>query len=544
MMAEAANEGGLSPLLQNDPDRIGPYRLAGRLGAGGMGTVFAGADDAGRRAAVKMIHRQLAHDPEFRARFRREIALLHRVKGLCTVRVLDADAGAERPWLATEYVAGPTLAQRVAQNGPLSEQEIVGLAAGLGEALRAMHAVGVVHRDLKPSNVILSPTGPRLIDMGIARAMDETSVTRTGVLVGSPGWISPEEYRGGDVGPAADVYGWALVVVFAATGRAPFGTGRPEVLASRILTETPDSSAVPEGLQHLVNQALAKNPDARPSADRIIDAATRIWRQSDESATTAVQEVTRLLDQTWVMPFDEEPPWSFRESPLPRRRLIPFVVAGGAVTAAAVAIAAAAFALDMPRSGSTDVSAQPYAPAVSSPPSEETALVKTGNPSPAPAVRTPQPASASHTPAGRRVEVGPGHSFVLPARWKTSVYGGASGGTMCVTPMSQEICDRSITIYPWFEIGDMNLDDARERFGCDDGGSADGSIEERELRKVGNVEAQYRKYLLFCDGKASYTAYSWWIPGRELLIEAVGIPTVYLKDLDSITSSFIFKKGT
>ncbi|MFC5821016.1 serine/threonine protein kinase [Nonomuraea harbinensis] len=539
----ATSQGWLSPLLAHDPDRIGPYRLAGRLGAGGMGAVFAGADDTGRRAAVKVIHRQLAHDPEFRARFAREISVLHRVNGLCTVRVLDADAEAEQPWLATEYVPGPTLAQRVEQNGPLSEQEIVGLAGGLGEALRAMHTVGVVHRDLKPSNVILSPTGPRLIDMGIARAMDETSVTRTGVLVGSPGWISPEEYRGSDVGPAADVYGWALLVLFAATGRPPFGTGRPEVLAARILTETPDASAVPDGLRHLVRQALAKDPAARPSADRIIEAAAHIWRQSDEDTATAVEEVTRFLDQTWVMPLDEEPQWSFRESLSRQRRITPLVVAGSALAAVAVAVATVDFVLNLPRAGSVNVSPPSSGPAVSSPPEHHTPPTA-GSPSPASAAQTSQPDSASVTPTGRRAEVGPGHSFVLPTRWKTFVYGGASGGTMCVTPKSQEDCYRAVTIYPWFEIDDLNLDDARQRFSCDDGDAADGSIAERELRKVGTAEAQYRKYLLFCDGEESGTAYSWWIPDQKLLIEAVDIPNAYLPDLNSIVATFRLKKGT
>jgi hypothetical protein len=209
--------GGISPLLEHDPADVGPLRLIGRLGAGGMGIVYAGLSAAGERVAVKVVHPELAHDPEFRTRFAREIALLGKIRSAGTVRVLAADADAAQPWFATEYVAGPTLEERVRGVGPLAGDDLYGLASGLAEALVAMHAAGVVHRDLKPANVILSPSGPRVVDLGIARAVDEAGVTRTGVLIGSPAWLSPEHYRDDEVGPAADVHAWGLLVAFAAT---------------------------------------------------------------------------------------------------------------------------------------------------------------------------------------------------------------------------------------------------------------------------------------------------------------------------------------
>ncbi|SNT64585.1 Protein kinase domain-containing protein, partial [Streptosporangium subroseum] len=254
------------------------------------------------------------------------------IQSTCTVRVLGSDAAAAQPWLATEYVPGPTLAHRIADNGPLSEQELLGLAAGLGEGLRALHAAGVIHRDLKPSNVILSPTGPRLVDMGIARALDETSVTRTGVVVGTPGWISPEEYRGDDIGPATDVYGWALLTLFAASGRAPFGTGRPEVLAMRVLTDVPDTDPVPEQLASLVAQALSKDPAERPSSVHILEPLAQSWRTPD---ATRVEDITQFLDRTWVMPLHNDPEWIVPTRP---RRLIPLIAASATIAIAGTVI--------------------------------------------------------------------------------------------------------------------------------------------------------------------------------------------------------------
>lgn len=299
----------MQPLSAGDPHEIGPYRVVGRLGAGGMGLVYAGVDSAGRRVAIKLVHEALSTDLEFRRRFSREISVLTEVDGACVARVLGSDSGTERPWLATEFIPGPTLEQHVRAEGPLTGDALYGLAAGLAEALVAMHAADVVHRDLKPTNVILSPQGPRLIDFGIAKVLDGTAMTHTGTLIGSPGWISPEEYGEGPAGTPADVYGWAMLVLFAVTGEPPYGTGRPEVLAYKVREEIPDLEAVPEGLRELVGRALDKDPDKRPAADDVLAAVTETWRGEEGEREPAVPDITSLIQRTWLMPQEETADW-------------------------------------------------------------------------------------------------------------------------------------------------------------------------------------------------------------------------------------------
>ncbi|MGS2640877.1 protein kinase domain-containing protein [Streptosporangium sp. LJ11] len=330
----------LRPLTVEDPPQIGPYRLVGRLGAGGMGVVFAGIDTLGVRVAVKLIHASYASDSEFRARFAREISVLDRVNGACTARILDSDGNAARPWLAAEYVPGPTLESHVRTHGMLQGDALFGLAAGLAEALVAVHAAGVVHRDIKPSNVILSPSGPKLVDFGIARALDASVMTRTGTLVGSPGWVSPEEYGDTSAGPPADVYGWAMLVVYAATGAPPYGAGRPEVLALKVLNETVDTSMLPNLLRGLVDRALAKLPETRPSSRELLDMAAEAWQAHQGSQAIdgfeAADNVTARLDRTWVLPVEDlswpAVPAATRKAPKSRRT--------GAVIAIAVGLAA------------------------------------------------------------------------------------------------------------------------------------------------------------------------------------------------------------
>jgi eukaryotic-like serine/threonine-protein kinase len=286
------------PLRDGDPSRIGRYRLTARLGSGGMGIVYLGAAREGSLVAVKVLRPELADDPQFVARFRREVSSLTRVQGMCTVRVIEADTDAPRPFLVTEYADGPSLAEHVSATGPLQPQMLYGLATGLAEALSAIHAAGVVHRDLKPANVLLTPVGPKVIDFGIAQALDSTAVTRTGMTVGSPGFMAPEQVTG-RAGQPADVFAWALTVAYAASGRPPFGTGPADAILYRIIHDSPDISAVPPELRPLVEASLAKGPDDRPSARNLVAQLTSAVTQpggTDEAPTQAV------LSRTWLLP--------------------------------------------------------------------------------------------------------------------------------------------------------------------------------------------------------------------------------------------------
>jgi serine/threonine protein kinase len=272
----------MQTLGAGDPERIGPYVLTGRLGAGGMGSVFLGWDASGRPAAVKVVRSDFLQDPDFRARFRREISSARRVSGPWISRVLDADPDAESPWLATEYVAGPTLDAAVNRFGPLPTETVAVLAQCLGQALEAVHAAGVVHRDIKPNNILLAADGPRLIDFGIARATDDTKLTAThaGVL-GVAGFIAPERIERQVMLPAGDVFAGGVVLAYAATGRLAFGGGEPVTVAYRVVHGEPDLDDLPEELRPLVAQCLAKDPEQRPDAVRLAAEAARLRGASD-----------------------------------------------------------------------------------------------------------------------------------------------------------------------------------------------------------------------------------------------------------------------
>src|SRR5215469_16938017 len=257
------------PLQPADPAWVGQYHLVARLGAGGMGVVYLAQTRDGRPVAVKVLRPELADDPEFRARFGREVAALTRVQGTCTVRVIEADTQGPKPFLVTEYADGPSLAEYIDAHGPLDPRMLYGLATGLAEALAAIHAAGVVHRDLKPSNVILGQDGPKVIDFGIAHALDATTVTKTGMMVGSAGFMAPEQVTG-RAGQAADIFAWAVTLTYAASGQMPFGTGSSDAILYRILHIEPDTTAVPVLLRPLVEAALAKDPQRRPRADELL----------------------------------------------------------------------------------------------------------------------------------------------------------------------------------------------------------------------------------------------------------------------------------
>jgi serine/threonine protein kinase len=295
----------LMPLRDRDPYRIGRYRLVARLGAGGMGVVYLGDAGNGGQVAIKVLRPELSDDADFRARFRREVAALGRVSGICTVRVIEADVDAAQPYLVTEYAAGPTLAEWAAEEGPFGPEMLASLAAGLAEALAAIHAAGVVHRDLKPGNVLLTADGPKVIDFGIAQTLDATSVTRTGMSVGSPGFMAPEQVRG-KPGPATDIFAWGLTVAYAASGQPPFGTGPADVIIYRILHDDPDIEAVPESLKPLVSAALAKKPEDRPTARDLLSALAA-GPDAAPVVVAADAALQAMLSRTWAVPARRPP---------------------------------------------------------------------------------------------------------------------------------------------------------------------------------------------------------------------------------------------
>jgi hypothetical protein len=283
----------VKPLQPGDPQRVGRYQLLGRLGAGGMGQVFLGQSPGGRLVAVKLIRAELAADREFRARFAREVAAARHVSGMFTAAVVDADPDAPQPWLVTAYVPGPSLAEAVDGQGPLPLSSVLTLAAGLAEGLGAIHAEGMVHRDLKPSNVLLASDGPRIIDFGISRAADATALTGAGFVVGSPGFMSPEQALGRDVGPPSDIFSLGAVLAFAAAGEGPFGGGTGTALLYRVVHDRPAIGKLPGRIRALVDRCLAKDPRSRPTTEQLLAELATV-----ESADSGVDWLPQPVAQT------------------------------------------------------------------------------------------------------------------------------------------------------------------------------------------------------------------------------------------------------
>ncbi|MFH8367813.1 protein kinase [Streptomyces sp. NPDC018031] len=300
---------GIEPLAPTDPPRIGPYALLGRLGSGGMGRVFLARSEGGRTVAVKVVHEEHTANGEFRARFRREISAARRVGERFTAPVLDADPDAAQPWVATGYVPGPSLEQVVRENGPLPARSVHALADGLLRALRGIHRAGIVHRDLKPSNVLLTVEGPRVIDFGIARALQpsvESLLTGTGRVIGSPGFMAPEQILGEATGPEADVFALGCVLMYAVSGRLPFGRGakNQHAVMYQIVNSEPQLTGVDDpALRSLIARCLAKDPVDRPGVGVLLTNATGPlgavaagqWLPPDVLARLA-RQAARLLD--------------------------------------------------------------------------------------------------------------------------------------------------------------------------------------------------------------------------------------------------------
>ncbi|MET9410723.1 serine/threonine-protein kinase [Streptomyces sp. NPDC002935] len=295
------------------PRYAGQYLLEAELGSGGMGIVHLARSASGLRLAVKVVHAEFSQDPEFRGRFRQEVAAARRVSGAFTAPVVDADPEAEHPWMATLFIPGPTLAEHVKRNGGLTSDRLRHLMAGLAEALRDIHRAGVVHRDLKPSNVLLADDGPKVIDFGISRPSDSELRTETGKLIGTPPFMAPEQFsRPRHVGPAADVFALGSVIVHAATGSGPFDSDSPYLVAYQVVHDEPDLTGVPEDMVAIVSRCLAKEPEDRPTPDELMTALRSVSAAYDTRAFIPEQ---RIGNGESVPPARKVPPRPRRERP-------------------------------------------------------------------------------------------------------------------------------------------------------------------------------------------------------------------------------------
>ncbi|MBP0454191.1 protein kinase [Kitasatospora sp. RG8] len=307
----------MEQLVAADPRHVGPYALMGRLGAGGMGAVYLGRSAGGRAVAVKVVRPELAEDGSFRSRFRQEVAAARRVSGAFTAPLVDADTEAATPWMATAFVAGVPLQQAVARHGPLPEETVRTLAAGLAEALAEVHRAGLIHRDLKPGNVLLALDGPHVIDFGISRAADGTGLTTTGAVIGSAPYMSPEQALGEPLTPASDVFSLGSTVAYAALGSRLFGEGAGAAVLFRVVNTEPDLSGLPDGIRHLVAGCLAKNPQHRPSPRQLVELVERIGRPDPAAGWLPPAVVADVLVVRGVLTALPEP------SPAPPEGLPP-----------------------------------------------------------------------------------------------------------------------------------------------------------------------------------------------------------------------------
>ncbi|WP_327720106.1 serine/threonine protein kinase [Streptomyces sp. NBC_00490] len=340
------------PLQVDDPPAVAGYRLAARLGAGGMGRVYLSHTAGGRPVAIKVVRPELADDPDFRRRFGREIKAARRVRGAYTAELIDADADARPPWLATLYIPGPSLAEAVHRRGPLPVPAVLWLMAGVAEALQAIHGEGIVHRDLKPSNVLLAADGPRVIDFGISLAADTTAYTATGAAVGTPQFMAPEQAVAGDITPATDVFALGQTAAFAALGEALYGDGPSATILYRIVHSDPDLSRLPEALRPLIERCLAKAPQDRATLAEVVEwCRQRLGRDADAGGGPAVWQEITGPEVTVPAPVPDPTPVHTMPLIAPARATVPAVpeqrrgrrrrtalIAGGVVAAGALLV--------------------------------------------------------------------------------------------------------------------------------------------------------------------------------------------------------------
>ncbi|MFC3999271.1 protein kinase [Nocardiopsis sediminis] len=383
------------PLRTGDPRELGNYRIEGRLGRGGMGTVYLARDASDRLVAVKLIHPDLSDDEDFRRRFAREVASARKVARFSTAGVLDARLDGDPLFIVSEYVPGPNLSQAITTDGPMLGGTLDSLAMGVAAALVAIHRAGVVHRDLKPANVLLSAVGPKVIDFGIARALDDDSaVTRSSQLMGTPAYLAPELVLGNDVTPASDIFSWGCLVAYAGIGKAPFDAPSVPAVLHRISSMQPGLEGLDPGLEPLVRQALAKDPADRPTAQQLLN---RLVGQDDPADSTVDRSVVR----SWTPPSTARPTG------------LSGAAAGAAAAGAGAAAGALAGAEAAPDPGATPVTGPPAGPGAAPtgpPPPPTGGQVPPTRPMEGQAPMPPSggyPSAAGQTPSGPQPAYGP-----------------------------------------------------------------------------------------------------------------------------------------
>ncbi|MFE6836660.1 serine/threonine-protein kinase [Streptomyces sp. NPDC057705] len=413
-MGSAPSADFFQPLRADDPPVVGGYRLAAVLGAGGMGKVYLSYTPGGRPIAIKVIRPEFSEDPEFRRRFQQEVRAAERVQGLYTAPVIDSDTEGPQPWLATAYVPGPSLAHAVARHGALPVRSVLLLTVGVAEALHVIHGAGIVHRDLKPANVLLASDGPRVIDFGIARAADSTALTSTGVSVGTPAFMAPEQASAGTVTPATDVFALGQIAAFTAIGASVFGDGPSHAVLYRIVHEDPDLSALPEELRPVVTRCLSRDPADRPSLTEVIElcnaASEAPLRQGEDWLPQSVAgSITERLQLP--APAPTPPPQAPTAAPIPAPAPTPTEVSPQSPGPGAPAAPAAA-----PGYAPSGVAAAPTqtAPAPGAP-----GAVPPGYPTPPPYAQASHPQPQHHQPQYNQPpytqpSYAPGHSTPPP----------------------------------------------------------------------------------------------------------------------------------
>jgi serine/threonine protein kinase len=443
------------PLKPGDPARLGSYTLTARLGEGGQGVVFLGESESGDPVAVKLLRADLDNEDAARARFLRELEAVKRVARFCTAQVLDADVEGDRPYIVSEYVPGPSLYQQVSTDAPRSGADLERLAIGTVTALVAIHQAGIVHRDFKPQNVLIGPDGPRVIDFGIARALDGAA-TMTNSAIGTPAYMAPEQLTAKELTPAADIFSWASTMVYAATGQAPFGQDTVMAVIHRIMNEPPDLGSMEEPLRGIVADCLAKKPSDRPQTQALLmrllgeeglaptapaaDPQTAIMGQGAAFAgapAAADQPPTQAMRPTGAIPADGTiPPVGATDATRPAGKgrkpssraavaaLAGLLVAAGVV---AVVVWAASRGNDHPSGGTVQTPAPSSAPATSSEPQQP--IEPTHRRKSVPPPESSQPEPSTSVPPTTSTPSDPGGGTSDPGGGTPDPGGGDGGGS-------------------------------------------------------------------------------------------------------------------